>query len=65
MTTTAEQRPVDAYLRHAATLSAYRTRGADYGLYERLKGDLVRHCPDLEPAEYERAIRAIARLAGV
>ena len=59
------EKPLDAYLRHAATLSAYRTRGADYALYERLKGDLVRHCPDLEPAEYERAIRCLSRLAGV
>lgn len=59
------EKPLDAFLRHAATLSAYRTRGADYALYERLKGDLVRHCPDLEPTEYELAIRAIARLAGV
>ncbi len=61
----AATRPVDAYLRHAASLSAYRTRGADYGLYERLKGDLVRHCPDLSPAEYDRAIRCLSRLAGV
>lgn len=59
------EKPLDAFLRYAATLSAYRTSGADYALYERLKGDLVRHCPDLEPAEYDRAIRAIARLAGV
>lgn len=59
------EKPLDAFLRHAATLSAYRARGADYALYESLKRDLVRHCPDIEPAEYERAIRAIARFAGV
>lgn len=59
------EKPLDAFLRHTASLSAYRTRGADYALYERLNGDLVRHCPDLEPAEYDRAIRAIARFAGV
>ena len=59
------EKPLDAYLRHAATLSAYRTRGADYALYESLKRDLVRHCPDLEPAEYDRAIARIARLAGI
>lgn len=61
----AATKPVDAYLRHAAALSAHRTRGADYGLYELLKGGLTRHCPDLSPAEYDRAIRAIARLSGV
>ena len=59
------EKPLDAFLRHAATLSAYRTRGADYALYESLKRDLVRHCPDLEPAEYDRAIRCLSRLAGV
>ena len=59
------EKPLDAYLRHAAALSAYRTKGADYALYTRLKNDLMRHCPDLEPAEYDRAIRAIARLSGV
>lgn len=59
------EKPLDAYLRHAATLSACRTRGADYRLYELLKGGLTRHCPDLSPAEYDRAIRCLSRLAGV
>lgn len=54
-----------AFMRHARHLAAQRSRCADHALYERLKADLNREVPGLEPVEYERAIRILARVAGV
>lgn len=48
-----------------ATVSASRDDGPSWALYERLKRDFVRQCPDATTDEYERAMQAIARAAGV
>lgn len=55
-----------AFRRRLAWISAHRpTGGADFSLYERLKGELVRDVPDLSPREYDSVVREIARVAGV
>lgn len=58
----------DAYTRFLAlvrTMGAARRVDCDYRLYERLKGEFVRDFPSASPAEYEQAMRAISRAAGV
>lgn len=60
--------PVDRYARFLARLPgirACRQHDEDWQLYELLKQDLARECPDLDPARYDAAISAIARAAGV
>lgn len=61
----AEKPPVERFLAFVAVIHAGRHAGADWTLYERLKRDFVRQCPDATPDEYERVMRAVARAAGV
>lgn len=48
----------------AVQVGAGRQRTPDYALYERLKRDLVRDCPELSPREYDVAVAAIAKATG-
>lgn len=52
------------FLSRVSQIEALRQDEA-YALYERLKRELGRECPDLAPPEYEVAIRAIARASGI
>ena len=61
----AEKTPVERFMSFLATVSASRDDGPSWALYERLKRDFVRQCPDATPQEYERVMRAVARAAGV
>ena len=61
----AEKTPVERFLAFVAVIHAGRHAGADWTLYERLKRDFVRQCPDATPDEYESAMQAIALAAGV
>lgn len=56
---------LDAFMRFVAQAGACRTADSDWRLYERLKADLVRQFPALEPRQYQAAINAISRAAGV
>lgn len=56
---------LDEFVSRAIKIGALRGRDPDWTLYERLKADLDRDHPDLTHREYERAILAIARAAGV
>lgn len=60
----AELTPLERRLRLVRQICAQRPY-PDYAAYERFKAEIVRDCPDLEPAEYERAMREIARATGV
>lgn len=55
----------DAFMRFVAQAGACRTADSDWRLYERLKADLVRQFPAIEPRQYQAAINAISRAAGV
>lgn len=58
----------DAYTRFLAlvrTMGAARRVDCDYRLYETLKSEYRRLFPSATPAEYERAMRAISKAAGV
>ena len=58
----------DAYTRFLAlvrTMGAARRVDSDYRLYEEMKRQFQRDFPEAAPAEYERAMRAISRAAGV
>jgi hypothetical protein len=57
--------PLDQFVSHVIKIGALRGRDPDWPLYERLKADLTRDHPGLTQREYERAILAIARAAGV
>jgi hypothetical protein len=46
-------------------MGAARRNDSDYRLYESLKRDFVRDFPLATQAEYEAAMRAISRAAGV
>jgi len=61
----AEKTPVERFMSFLATVSASRDDGPSWALYERLKRDFVRQCPGATQSEYEQAMRAIARAAGV
>lgn len=64
MSAVAEQ-PLDRWLARVRQIGAHRPGRADYAAYERLKGELVRDFPCLTGAEYDRAVAAIAKAAGV
>lgn len=58
----------DAYTRFLAlvrTMGAARRVDCDYRLYEEMKRQFQRDFPNASPAEYEQAMRAISRAAGV
>jgi hypothetical protein len=61
----AELSPLERHLRVVRTIGAHRPAAPDYVAYGRMKAELVRDFPDLEPAEYSRAVREIARATGV
>lgn len=61
----AEKTPVDRFLSLAAVIGAARADRPSWPAYERLKRDFVRQCPDATPDEYDSAMQAIARAAGV
>jgi hypothetical protein len=61
----AEKPPVERFLAFVAGIAAVRHGGPSWPMYERLKGDFLRQCPDATPQEYERVMRAVARAAGV
>ncbi len=48
-----------------ASIAAARPDGPRWDVYERLKAEFNRTVPDATPAEYEQAMRTIARAAGV
>lgn len=56
---------LDQFVTRAIEIGAARQYDPDWALYERLKSELGRDYPNLTPQEYERAILAIARAAGV
>lgn len=60
----APQTKFEQFMVLVAAVGANRAKG-DIRLYERLKNDLNRDCPDLAPGQYETAITAISRAAGV
>lgn len=64
-TSYADKTPVERFVALASVIGAARADGPDWSAYERLKRDFVRQCPDATPDEYERAMQAIARAAGV
>ena len=53
------------FMRLVASLAAMRNGAGRYDLYERLKGEFQRDVPDATPEQYEQAMPAIARAAGV
>lgn len=57
--------PYTRFLTRLPALGACRQHDEDWQLYERLKRDLARECPGLDPDRYDAAISAIARAAGV
>lgn len=57
--------PYTRFLSLVRAMGAARLVDCDYRLYERLKGEFVRDFPEAAPAEYEQAMRAISRAAGV
>lgn len=61
----ADKTPAERFLAFVAGIAAVRHGGPSWPTYERLKGDFLRQCPDATPDEYERAMQAIARAAGV
>ena len=61
----AEKTPVERFLAFVAGIAAVRHGGPSWPTYERLKGDFARQCPGATQSEYEQAMRAIARAAGV
>lgn len=56
---------IERVLSVLAALAVNRAAGADYVLYTGLKRTFERECPDATPAEYEHAVREIARYCGV
>jgi hypothetical protein len=64
-TSYADKSPVERFVALASVIGAARADGPDWPAYERLKRDFVRQCPDATQSEYEQAMRAIARAAGV
>ena len=64
-TSYADKTPVERFVALAAVIGAARADGPDWAAYERLKRDFVRQCPGATQSEYEQAMRAIARAAGV
>lgn len=60
--TSERQRRLSAFLERTRRLTPRRD---DDAFYEGLKRDLMAECPDLESDEYQRAIRVIAKAAGV
>lgn len=56
---------MERFLAFVAGIAAVRHGGPSWPMYERLKGDFLRQCPDATPQEYERVMRAVARAAGV
>ena len=64
-TSYADKTPVERFVALAAVIGAARSDGPDWAAYERLKRDFVRQCHDATTDEYERAMQAIARAAGV
>lgn len=64
-TSYADKTPVERFIALATVIHAWRPSEADWTLYERLKRDFVRQCPDATPDEYDSAMQAIARAAGV
>lgn len=56
---------LDQFVTRAIQVGAQRSLDPDWTLYERLKSELNRDYPNLTPQEYERALLAIARAAGV
>ncbi len=56
---------LDDFVSRSIKIGAMRSLDLDLALYERLKAELYKDHPNLTPQEYERALLAIARVAGV
>lgn len=56
---------LERQLRVVRQIAAQRPAGPDYTAYERFKAEFQRDHPDVTPAEYTRAMRAIAAACGV
>lgn len=64
--TVVELSPLERHLRVVRQICAHRPSGVSNDeAYRRMKADLERAFPDLDPAEYSRAVREIARATGV
>jgi len=57
--------PYTRFLALVRTMGAARRVDYDYRLYEEMKRQFQRDFPGASPAEYERAMRAISKAAGV
>ncbi len=61
----APPKPYERFLQSLPTYSAQRSHGPNWRLYEELKRNFVAACPGATPAQYEAAMRAIAKATGV
>lgn len=57
--------PYERFVSSLPTYSLRRSGGPNYHLYEELKRDFVIACPKATPAQYQTAMRAIAKACGV
>lgn len=55
----------EQFLALVVQIGAERRHTQDYELYERLKRELVRDCPEMSPQEYARAIATISGATGI
>ena len=56
---------VEQHIRTVRQIGAQMPAGPNYAAYEAMKAAFVRQHPDATPAEYEVAMREIARACGV
>ena len=61
----APQTPYERFMSHLPTYGLNRSGGPSWPLYERLKDDFQHACPGVTPTQYEQAMIAIAKVAGV
>lgn len=54
----------EQFLALVVQIGAERRHTQDYELYERLKREMVRDCPEMSPQEYDAAVVAIAKATG-
>lgn len=57
--------PYQRFMARMTTVALYRTGAGGNAAYEAYKADFLRACPDATPAQYQAAMRAAARAAGV